>query len=63
MGLKPASVDPPVRAFTLSNIKISLSRLIEIKFYLKHHRSVGMAALCLGPDQVTSATLKSRMSL
>ena len=42
-----------VRASTLSNMNISeTSRPITIKYYLKHHRSGGKAALCFGADQV-----------
>ena len=49
MGLEPASV----RASTLSNMNISkTSRLITIKFYLKHHWGGGKAALGFGADQI-----------
>ena len=47
------SVRPCVRASTLSNMNISkTSRLITIKFYLKHHWGGGKAALGFGSDQI-----------
>ena len=42
-----------MRASVLSNMNISeTSRLITIKFYLKHHWGGGKAALCFGADQI-----------
>ena len=42
-----------VRASTFSNMNISeTSRLIAIKFYLKHHWGGGKAALGFGPDRI-----------
>ena len=53
MGLEAASVLASVRAFTLSNMNISeTSRLITIKFYLKHHWGGGKAVLGFDVDQV-----------
>ena len=53
MGLEPASVRPSFRAFTFSNINISESSWpIIIKFHLKHHWVLGLAAFGFGPDQI-----------
>ena len=53
MGLKPASMRPSVRLFTLSDINISeTSWLIIIKFHLKHYWGGGLAALGCGPDWI-----------
>ena len=52
MGLEPASVRASVRASTLSNMNISETRPITIKFYLKHHWGGGKAALGFGADQI-----------
>ena len=48
-----AGVRASVRPSTLSNMNISeTSRPITIKFYLKHHRGWGKAALGFGADQI-----------
>ena len=52
MGAEPASVRLYVRAFTLSNMNISVTNgPIVTRFYLKHHWDGGKAALCFGPDR------------
>ena len=52
MGLKPASVRPSVRLFTLSDINTSeTSWLIIIKFHLKHYWG-RLAVLGFGPDWI-----------
>ena len=54
MGLEPASVRPCVRpcVHTFKHEYLRDSRLITIKFYLKHHWGGGKAALGFGADQI-----------
>ena len=53
MGVEPTSVCPSIRALTLSNMNISAtSGPIATKFYLKHHKGVGKAAICFWPDRI-----------
>ena len=53
MGFEPTSVRVCVHALTLSNINISAtSGPIATKFYLKHHKGGGKAAICFWPDQI-----------
>ena len=57
MGLELASM----RMSTLSNMNISAtSRLITIKFYLKHHWGGGKAALGFGADQIRTLVSMAR---
>ena len=47
------SVRPCVRAFTLSNMNISVTiGSIATKYYLKHYWGGGLAALGFGPDPI-----------
>ena len=53
MGLEPASVRVCVRVSTLSNLNISeTSRIVVIKFYLKHHWDRRKAAWVFWPDLI-----------
>ena len=47
------SAGPCLRPFTLTDMNISeTSRLIIIKFHLKHHWGGGLTALGFGPDRI-----------
>ena len=47
------SVRPCIRPFTFSNMNISAtSRLIGMKFYLKHHWGGGKASVGFDPDRI-----------